>query len=622
MSGVFGLVNTHNEVPATHIQNMGARCALQPWFQVQTWQAGKAALGQVNIGLFSTEPQPAVLGKVRAVFFGELYNAEALRSEIAARQNAPLPKGDAALVAALYAHEGSAFPARLEGVFATAVWDAERGELWLANDRYGLIPHYYAHFNGQLAFAPQIAALSTLPNFHKELDLDAVADFIRFQRLLSDKTYFTGIRLLPYGSLLRYRPENDQLTVEHYWDFDHLPAWSGASFEESVEETARLLEAAVEKRLRPPLQSGVYLSGGLDSRTILGMARHLGARVPSLTYGHPRSRDVRYALALARHLNIPHHFFPQPDGKWIQDFAPLHLRAVEGQQAFLHAHASITLNPVRERGIMQVNLSGFQGDQILGGRAMTYAHDTIQSTDDIAFLAHWYHDLNQRFSWPGITEAEEKLLYTPAWYKTMRERAFASLQHALRPFMQYPPARRADYFTTIYQGTRLSNLNVVYQRGWFEARYPFCDYALSEFVQSMPPEYRLGDRLYLAVINRAIPRVTRVPRESDGLLPTTNTVLRQAHAWVRRIQRHLPFATSQEQILHGDPEVWLREDLRTWAADILFDERTLQRGIFSPDFLHSIYDRHMSGKELWTIGKIAPLITLEMTLRAFFDDEG
>ncbi len=617
MSGVFGLISAHSQVSAARLHALGTRCALHPWFQVQTWRRGSAGLGQVHIGIFSDEPQPAGRGGVQAVFFGELHNAEALRREAERAGGEPVPQGQAALIAALYALHGADFPALLEGVFAAAVWDAARGELLLANDRYGLIPHYYAHFEGQLAFAPQMAALSALPGFRKELNLDALAEFMRFQRLLGDKTFFTGIRLLPYGSLLRYRPAEDRLEVRHYWDFDHTPRWSGASFEEAVEETARLLEAAVAKRLAPP-KTGVYLSGGLDSRTILGFAHRLGVRLPSLTYGHPRSRDVRYALRVARRLGSPHRFFPQLDGKWMARFAPIHLRAVEGQQAFLHAHASITLDPVRSEGLMQVNLSGFNGDQLLGGRAITYAADAARAPDDTAFLALWYHNLNQRFSWPGITEAEEKLLYTPAWYIRMRERAFESLRAALHPFLQYPPERRVDFFTAIYQGARLSNLNVVYQRGWFEARYPFCDYALMDFVHSMPVEYRLHDRLYLAVINRAIPQATRVPRESDGLLPTTNPLLRGAHAWAQRIRRHLPFAP-EEQILHGDPEEWLRNDLREWAAGILFDERTLARGIFSPEFLRSIYERHMNG-ELWTIGKIAPLITLEMTLREFFDD--
>ncbi|GAB4524208.1 MAG: hypothetical protein Fur0018_07560 [Anaerolineales bacterium] len=621
MSGIFGLITIHPDGPkGSSLTQMGTRCTLHPWFQVQTWQDGRASLGQVNIGMFSAGEQPAHRGHIHAVFFGELYNAEALHQELQHAGDLPAPADEAALVAALYARQGADFPARLEGVFAAAVWDAARGELLLANDRMGLIPHYYAHLDGSLAFAPQVAAISSLPGFHKELDLDAVADFIRFQRLLGDKTFFTGIRLLPYGSLLRYRPADDHLEVTHYWDFDHTPAWNGASFDETVEETARLLDAAVDKRLRPAWKNGVYLSGGLDSRTILGFAHRLGARLPSVTYGHPHSRDVHYAMQLAHRLGSPHRFFPQPDGRWMRNFAPIHLRAIEGQQAFLHAHASITLGAVREEGIMQVNLSGFNGDQLVGGRAMTYASKAVQAVDDTAFLAHWYHDLNQRFSWPGITEAEEKLLYTPSWYAQMRERAFESLRTALRPYLRYPLDRRVDFFALIHQGARLSNLNVVYQRGWFEARYPFCDYALLDFIHSMPTAYRIGDRLYLAVISRAIPKVTRVPRESDGLLPTTNTLRRQSHAWVQRIRRHLPFAP-QEQILHGDPEDWLRHDLRDWAADILFDARTLERGIFSPDFLRSIYNRHMSGKELWTIGKIAPLITLEMTLRTFFDDE-
>ncbi|HEB64709.1 MAG TPA: asparagine synthetase B family protein [Chloroflexi bacterium] len=618
MSGVFGLISTRHKPALSLLERMGERCALHPWFRVNTWREGDAALGQVNIGLFSAGEQPAQRGPIHAVFFGQLHNAEALRREAERAQGSPVPAGEAALIAALYALHGADFPARLEGVFAAAVWDAEGGELLLANDRYGLLPHYYAHFGGRLAFAPQMAALSTLPGFHKELDLDAVADFIRFQRLLGDKTFFTGIRLLPYGSLLRYRPAEDRLEIAHYWDFDHTPAWSGASFEEAVEETARLLENAVAKRLRSPFRAGVYLSGGLDSRTILGFAERLGKRLPSVTYGHPRSRDVQYGLRIARRLHSPNRFFPQTDGRWMEQFAPQHLRAIEGQQAFLHAHASITLGPVREQSIMQVNLSGFNGDQLVGGRAITYAANATQAPDDTAFLALWYHNLNQRFSWPGITEAEEKLLYTPSWHLRMRERSFESLKEALRPFANFSPPRRVDYFSAIHQGARLSNLNVVYQRGYFEACYPFYDYALMDYIHSMPVEYRLHDRLYLAVITRAIPKVTWIPRESDGQLPTARRMRRAAYGLGQKIWRRTPFFREQ-QILHGDPEDWLRNDLRQWAADILFDERTLQRGIFSPDFLRSIYARHMGGHEQWTIGKIAPLITLEMMLREFFD---
>ncbi len=148
-------------------------------------------------------------------------------------------------------------------------------------------------------------------------------------------------------------------------------------------------------------------------------------------------------------------------------------------------------------------------------------------------------------------------------------------------------------------------------------RYPFCDYALIDFVYSMPVEYRLKDRLYLVVINREIPAVTWVPRDTDEQLLVDRQWIRQAHGLWQKVCRRI--TGQQRRIIHEDPEGWLRRDLRDWAEALLFDPRTLERGIFSPAFLRSIFERHMSGHEVHTIGKIAPIMTYEMMLRRFYD---
>jgi len=134
----------------------------------------------------------------------------------------------------------------------------------------------------------------------------------------------------------------------------------------------------------------------------------------------------------------------------------------------------------------------------------------------------------------------------------------------------------------------------------------------------MPPEYRLHDRLYLDVINREIPAVTWVPRSTDGRLLVNRRFIRQAHGLWQAVRQRV--TREHHRIIHEDPEGWLRRDLRDWAEELLFDPRTLARGIFSPVFLRSIFERHMSGHEMHTIGKIAPIMTYEMMLRRFYDE--
>jgi len=621
MSGVFGIIDGQRRPSVPKLaQAMAERLRLRPWYNVNHRADPNAGvgLGQVNIGLFCHEPQPvqALEGRLWACFFGEFFNADELRRQAFGEKHQEAGGSLAELILALYQRHGTGFIRDLDGQFALAIWDGERGRLVVANDRFGLYPVYYAHYNHKLLFAPEMKGILADADFERCLNLTALAEFMRFQRLLGDKTFFEGLHLLPYASLLQFEPATDSLKVEHYWDFDQTPAWpAGADFDDAVAETGRLLRRAVNRRAGGDLRVGVYLSGGLDSRTVLGFIQREHFPITSITYGVPGCRDAIYAAKIARRVGSDHHFFPQPDGRWIPELVDFHLEVTEGFIPFIHGHAGPTLEPARE--LIDVNLTGFDGDQIIGARGVLYAGPATHAADDVAFIAHMFTNLNQHFSWPGITEAEEKLLYTPETYARVRDRAFESLAHEFNKFAQFEPARRVDYLMAIYQGSRLSNYNLVYQRAFFEVRYPFVDNQLMDLVHSMPMEYRLRDRLYLAVINREIPNVTWVPRDTDEKLLTDRRLIREAHGLWQRVRRRAFGLTART--IHEDPENWLRHDAREWAESILFDPRTLERGIFNPAFLRSIFERHMSGREIHTIGKIAPLITFEMMLRRFYD---
>lgn len=619
MSGVFGIVDSRNRSPSAQLHRMADSLRLREWTRTQVWsdeQTG-VGLGQVNIDLFCTGAQPlrSEDGTLAVVFFGELYYTEPLRRQLASQGYSLAVGTGAELIYRLYHAKGEDFIHDLEGVFGLALWDGQRGCLLVANDRFGLIPTYYAHYDGKLVFAPEVKGILADPAFDKKLDLTGVAQFFRFQRLLGDHTFFEGLHLLPYGSLLRFDQASNTLDVSHYWDFDQVPAWpAGATFDEAVAETGRLLRRAVEVRTQGKHRIGVYLSGGLDSRTLLGLASQICPPVVSLTYGVPNCRDAYYAKRIARRVGSPHHFFPQLDGRWIRDEVDFHLEVTEGFTTWVHGHAGPTLSPARE--LIDVNLTGFNGDQLLGARVVDHARPAVNAVDDLDFASCLFHHCNQDFCWPGITEAEEKFLFSDGFYPLVCDRAFRSLMCELDRLKQFDYVRRLDYLTAIHQGTRLSNLNLVYQRAYFEARYPFCDYVLVDFVYSLPLEYRLGDRLYLAVINREIPQVTWVPRDTDERLLTERRWIREAHGLWQKLHRRV---TGQLRTIHEDPEGWLRRDLRDWAEELLFAPRTLERGIFNPAFLRSIFERHMSGREIHTIGKIAPIMTFEMMLRRFYD---
>lgn len=620
MSGVFGTADCKRRSTSTRLRRMAESLRLTDWTRTQVWtdeQAG-VGLGQVNIGIFSTDAQPLV-GEERSLvlaFYGELYYTESLRRRLVADGYLLELGTEAELILRLYQARGIDFVGDLEGVFVLALWDGKRECLLVANDRFGLIPTYYAHYDGRLVFAPQVRGILADATFDKRLDLTGLAQFLRFQRLLGDRTFFQGLHLLPYGSVLAFDQRNDTLNVSHYWDFDQVPAWpKDATFENAVAETGRLLRRAVEARTEAQHRVGVYLSGGLDSRTLLALTSQVHSSVPSLTYGVPGCRDLAYAERIARRVGSPHRSVLLDDGRWVRDEVDLHLDITEGFVTWTHCHAAKTLPLARE--LIDVNLTGFNGDQLLGARAIEHALPTADSVDDLDFSARMYRHFTQDFSWPGLTEIEARFLLTDRFYSQIRDRAFESLTQALTAVEEYEYSRRIDYLAAVHHGNRLSNMNVVYQRAYFEARYPFCDYDLLDWVYSMPTDYRLNDRLYLAVINREIPEVTWIPRDTDGQLLTNHMLIRKTHGMWQRARRRI--LQDQRRIISEDPEGWLRRDLRSWAEHLLFSPRTLERGFYNPDFLRTLFERHMAGSEVHTIGKIAPIMTYEMMLRRFYD---
>jgi asparagine synthase (glutamine-hydrolysing) len=164
---------------------------------------------------------------------------------------------------------------------------------------------------------------------------------------------------------------------------------------------------------------------------------------------------------------------------------------------------------------------------------------------------------------------------------------------------------------------------VTFLRSHIEARFPFFDYDLFDFLYSLPARLRGRRVLYRAVIQRETPRLARIPYAYDEFLPTDRSLLRSLHGFgvrlKRRINRHVAPVFPELSTLYADYENYLRTDLREWAESILFDKRTLERGIFDPAFLRSIWARHQSGREMHTIGKIAPIMAYGMMLRRYYD---
>jgi asparagine synthase (glutamine-hydrolysing) len=623
MSGVFGVADPRRQIDVCSlIDRMGAAMSHRDWYVVETRADERQGLGlgRIGIGIFNQEQQPVCSEDRNLMVFlsGEFYNTPQLCRDLKAKGHRFRTDSDLELVLRLYEEKGEQFIHDLEGVFVLVIWDRARQELIVANDRFGLYPLYYAHYDGRLVFAPEMKGVLCDPEFRKELNLTALAEYMRFQHLLGDKTFFENIQLLPSASLLTYDLSTASCSIKPYWTFDDIPYRPDVSFDEAVEEAGRLLRRAVQRLSGDTYRPGVYLSGGLDSRTILGLIER--RPVVSLTYGMRNCRDVYYARRIARAVGSDHHWFDLPDGEWVKEQVDFHLDLTEGFHSWIHAHGISTLPQARQ--LMDVNLTGWDGGTVMGH------NDSIEplqicAVDDAAFVTRLFYLFNQKYTWPSLTEAEESLLYCEPIRKKVQGLAFDSFRTEVSSYLGYRTDVRGEYFYINNHCRRLTQNLVTFTRSHVEVRFPFFDYDLFELLYCLPALLRGHRKLYRVVIQREIPRLTYIPYDHDEFLPTTHPWIWGMHAGAlklkHRFNRHLWPLFPERYTLYADYENYLRGELREWAEDLLFDERTTERGIFAPAFLRTLMDRHLSGLEEWTIGKIAPIITCEMMLRRFYD---
>jgi asparagine synthase (glutamine-hydrolysing) len=587
------------------------------WFVTERFvdHTRNLAIGRIGIGIFNSAPQPVwnATHTVALVMAGEFHNWEAL-SKDGARE----AKSDEQIALALYEKLGEDFASQLNGTFIIAIWDKTRDRLLIANDRFGLYPLFYTCRAGRLIFAPEMKAILCDETFPRKLDLTALAQYIRFQQLLGERTFFEDIELLPGASLLVYDLSVASCSVRPYWTFDDIPHRPQVSFDEAVEEAGRLLRRAVQRLSDDAYRPGVYLSGGFDSRTILGMIER--RPIVSFTYGMHNCRDVHYARRIAKVVGSDHYWFDLPDGQWVKEHVDLHLALTEGFHSWIHAHGISTLPHARQ--LMDVNISGMDGGTIMGD-ADTIEPLQLDVVDDAALVTRLFHLFNQKYTWPSVTEPEESLLYCEAMRKTLQGLAFDSFQTELSHYLDYRSDVRSGYFYIDNHCRRLTFNMVTFTRSHIEVRFPFFDYDLFDWLYSLPAQVRANKFLFRTIIRRETPRLARIPNNHDEFLPTTQPLVRGMHALAiklkRRFNRHLWPIFPELYTLYADYESYLCGELRDWAEDILFDRRTVERGIFNPAFLRTLMDRHLSGLEEWTIGKIAPVMTYEMMLRRFHD---
>ncbi len=615
MSGIIGFIDPHHKLDSRgQLERMVAALKHRPWMtaDVHHERGLNAAIGRTGIGVFNAAPQPVWSGdrSVAVFLVGELY-------QVAGRDLEP-PWDAPERIAGLYAAHGLDFAARVHGVYQCAILDLARRRLVIANDRFGLYPLYFSRQDGRLVFAPEVKAILRTPGFRKTLDQAALAQYMRFQFVMGERTFFEDVHRLAPASIMVCDLDTADCRIVTYWSYADIPALPAVTFDEAVIEAGRLLRRAVSRLSSGTHRPGVYLSGGLDSRAIAGLVDR--RPLSTLTFGHPHSRDVVLAKRIAKAIGSRHHWVDLTDGCWVLDHADFHLELTEGFHSWIHSHGMSTLTLGRQE--MDVYLSGWDGGTLFGDP------DTIGplhqgAVDDQAVIQHFFHLFNQKYTWPGLTEAEALSLCAGAMGRQLQGLAYDSMRAELVPMLGLRPDVRSAFIYLRHEASRLTFNMMAFYRSHMEVRFPYLDRELIDFLHGIPSALRANKALLLGVLDRELPLLTTIPYNKDGLLPTRQRWRRAGHAFTvavgRRWRAWRRQNSPQPETLYADYEGYLRGPLRTWGEELLLGPRTVKRGLFDPDAVRSLWARHQSGLEVNFIGRLAPLMTYEMMLRRLYD---
>jgi asparagine synthetase B (glutamine-hydrolysing) len=477
MPGLVAIVasDPREPVDAAVFQRMSAAVKHREWYGVDTYVGddGRIAISPTHLRtiLPQTQPFTSADGSVKIFLHGEIYNDEAD------------PANQLEFVLRTYERFGTRFAARLNGSFVAIVVDEKRDRVIVANDRTASRPVFYFADAGAFYMAPELKALLGVPSLVKRLNLCALAAFLSAGHLLDGETFLDGVRLLGNATVVTISRGRVELTKYWQYRFDEAGADLGAAhYRETLTE---LIRKAVRRRIRTNHRYGLMLSGGYDSRGILGcyLEEREAEGTQTITWG--RSEDVPLSDAhvagrLARRLGTRHTFYALEPAA-----LPHHLAD------FIHLSDGLTDGGMNYPESLKIfaRVREDLGAQIL-----------LRGDECFGYTEFW--ELHALRDMPSA-----RALLRPKAYKALAESSAALLLRIVGPCTLREPQNRRDVFYLEQRLTQYLHPLTWVKAVEIEVRNPYLDDDILDFLSSSPAKYRIERRLYRSALVKAFPRL-------------------------------------------------------------------------------------------------------------------
>ena len=586
---------------------------------------GRCALGHrrlaiVDLSSAGHQPMSNEDGNVWVSFNGEIYNHAALRPGLEQRGHRFRSRTDTEVIVHLWEEEGIRCVERLDGMFSLSIFDERTGELFLARDRLGKKPMYYAQPAGGFLFGSEIKALLAHPAVSPELDEEAFHHYLTFVCTPAPMTMFAGISKLAPAERMVVRPDGSTVS-DIYWSpmggpsTEQLEAMSDA---EAQERLLELLRDAIAKRMMSDVPFGVFLSGGVDSSTNVALMSELMSdpvRTFSVAFAeHDRYNELEYARQVARRYGTDHHeividsgdltaFLPEmvhhqdePLADWVcvplyyvsklaRDNGTIVVQVGEGSDELFHGYQSYVDAVARRRRwwepfqhvpapLRRVAARSALGLASRAGRGQFHA----QYVADAAAgrqpfwggAIAWQGDMKERVLSNGHQHPDSYALIERLWSQAEHERPGADILQK----MTYLELKLRLAELLLMRVDKMTMATSV------EARVPFLDPDLVQFAMALPERHKVRDGIGKHLLKRTV----------DGIVDS-NLVWRQKQGFTAPVSE------------------WFRGELGERAQQEIRASALAERGLIDYDHVDGLWKAHRGGQEwsfqLWNLYNVS-----------------
>jgi asparagine synthase (glutamine-hydrolysing) len=595
MCGIAGVLDLHDGlVNADVVERMVAAIRHRGPDDQGVVADGPVALGNARLAIIDLsdaghQPMVSADRTTMLAYNGELYNYRELARELELRGRRFKSRSDTEVVLAAFEEWGVDCLSRFDGMFAFAVWDARKRTLFIARDRFGVKPLYYAVVGSSLMFASEIKGLLAA-GLRAQVCEEALAEYFTFQNIFSDLTLFEGVRMLPPASVLEV-PVGGAPRVRRYWDLE-LAADHSVKRDEWIDAIRASFEAAVARQLVSDVPLGSYLSGGMDSASIASVASRSIPRLMTFTGGFDLSSvtgielvfDERADAERASNSFRTEHYemvLHAGDMAWVLPELVWHLEDLRIGMSYQNHYIARLASK-----FVKVVLAGTGGDELFAGYPWRYA--LVENLSAAKFDATYYD------YWTRLVPDDDKRSFFNAdvWRRVADRSTYDVFRSVVQPADGLDSISKALYFES---KTFLHGLLVVEDKvsmaHSLEARVPFLDNELVDVARRIPSSMKHDD-----------PSGKRLLREAmAGLLP-----------------REL--LEKKKQGFSPPDQSWYAGPTMMYIQKILLDRRTLDRGWFQEAYVRNILAEHVEGRVNHRL-LIWSLLCFEWWNRLFIDGE-